>query len=364
MGLKAFEWRRHVRAPVTVQLQLHVQISCSVVQMAGVESKSQHTTSMNIPCALTPIDPLGESLHALRMSGVFYTRSEFSAPWGLELPPMKRYLMFHLLTSGQCLLEVGRGASYALQTGDFVLIPHGAGHRLMSKPGITCGKLFDLPREQVSERYEILRHGGGLAPATMICGAVQLDSPAAKQLIRLLPPVIHLEATRSAYGEAMSDTLRLMASEARSPRPGGEAITTRLADIMVIQAIRAWIENDPAARTGWLGALRDKQIGRAMTLVHRDPAQDWTVASLASTVGMSRSGFAARFAKLVGTPAMQYVLQWRMNSALTELTDNDIPVATVAARFGYQSEAAFSRAFKRVMGFTPGSVGRSRKLHD
>ena len=133
---------------------------------------------------------------------------------------------------------------------------------------------------------------------------------------------------------------------------------TRLGDILVIQAIRAWIESDPAARTGWLGALQDRQIGHAISLIHRDPARDWTVASLAGELAMSRSAFAARFTELVGEPAMQYVTRWRMHVGLNALKDEGATVAELADRLGYRSEAAFARAFKRVIGVSPGAVRR------
>jgi AraC-like DNA-binding protein len=157
----------------------------------------------------------------------------------------------------------------------------------------------------------------------------------------------------------MQSTLRFMAAEARELRPGGETIITRLADILVIQAIRAWMEQDPAAQTGWLGALQDKQIGRAIALIHRDPARAWTLASLAAEVAMSRSAFAARFTELVGVSAMHYVARWRMHVALTWLKEQDIALGDLAGRLGYQSEAAFSRAFKRFMGMPPGAVRRN-----
>lgn len=313
--------------------------------------------------SIAPVEALGEALHFLRMSGVFYTRSEFSAPWGLELPPIPRTLMFHLVTSGQCWLEVA-GDARRLAPGDFVLVPHGAGHRLMSEPGLACAKLFDLPRESVSGVYEVLRHGGGHEPVHMICGAVRFDHPAALQFIAVLPRIVYIEAARSTYGECMSDALRWMAAEAQTLRPGGETIITRLADILVIQAIRAWMERDPAAQTGWLGALRDRQIGRALTLIHREPAKPWTLALLAKAVAMSRSAFAERFAALVGMPAMQYLTSWRMKTAFNELREQDLPVAAIAGRVGYQSEAAFSRAFKRIMGIAPGSVRRQGAQQD
>ena len=136
---------------------------------------------------------------------------------------------------------------------------------------------------------------------------------------------------------------------------------TRLGDILVIQAIRAWMESDPAAQAGWLGALQDPQIGRAITLIHRDPARHWTVASLAYELAMSRSAFAARFTALVGEPVMSYVTRWRMQLAAAALKDEDVTIGELADRLGYQSEAAFSRAFKRVMGMPPGAI---RKIAD
>jgi len=203
----------------------------------------------------------------------------------------------------------------------------------------------------------VLRHGGGGPPTALVCGAVRLEHPAAHELVRALPATILVGA--GAPGEEwIQTTLRLLAAEARSPRPGGEAVITRLADIIVIQAIRAWLETDPGARTGWLGAMRDPQIGRAIALVHDDPARDWTVAALAQELAMSRSAFAARFSELVGEPAMQYVTTWRMHLALAALQEGDATVAQLADRLGYRSEAAFARAFKRVVGMPPGAVRR------
>jgi AraC-like DNA-binding protein len=309
-----------------------------------------------------PVDPLGEALHFLRMSGVFYCRSEFTAPWGLALPAMQDCLMFHVVTSGRCWLEVAGAEPRLLQPGDFALVPHGKGHLLTSEPGTPADGLFDLPREEVSDRFEILRHGQGGAATHLVCGAVRFDHPAARHLVTLLPKMIAIEASNSPHMDWMQSTLRFMAAEARELRPGGETVITRLADILVIQAIRAWMEQDPAAQTGWLGALQDKQIGRAIALIHRDPARAWTLASLASEVAMSRSAFAARFTELVGVSAMHYVARWRMHVALTWLKEQDIALGDLAGRLGYQSEAAFSRAFKRFMGVAPGAVRRNANM--
>jgi AraC-like DNA-binding protein len=242
------------------------------------------------------------------------------------------------------------------------LVPHGAGHVLRSEPGAPAPGILSLRREAVSDRYEILRHGRGGAPTGLICGAVRFGHPAAANLVQILPATIHVGPSGSIRLQSMQSLLPLMAAEAAELRPGGEAVITRLGDILVIQAIRAWLERDPAARTGWLGALQDPQIGRAIAHIHRDAGRDWTVASLARELAMSRSAFAARFTELVGEPVMAYVTRWRMQLAAAALRDEGATVAELAARLGYRSEAAFSRAFKRVVGVSPGAVRRRAGL--
>jgi AraC-like DNA-binding protein len=307
-----------------------------------------------------PSDPLGEALHHLRMSGVFYCRTELTAPWGLTLPTLPRYLWFHVVTSGALELEAGDGGPVVLQPGDLALVTHGAGHVLRSEPGAAAPGILELEREEVSDRYEILRHGGGGAPTRLVCGAVRFDHPAAGNLVAALPELIRIEALSAPEMEQMQSTLALIAAETRRQRPGGEAVITRLADVLVIQAIRAWIETDPGAQTGWLGAMRDPQIGRALALIHADPARAWTVASLAREVAMSRSAFAARFTDLVGAPAMHYVTRLRMQVAANALGEDGATVAELANTLGYRSQAAFARAFKRVVGVPPGAVKRRR----
>ena len=305
-----------------------------------------------------PPDPVGEALHFLRMDGAFYCRSDLTAPWGMTLHPMPGCLWFHVVTTGGVLLEVDEEHPRWLHPGDIALVPHGNGHILRSEPGVPAPGIMELELEHPSDRYEILRHGDGGAPTTLICGAVRFDHPVARNLVGILPQTIFIEASDGPRATWMHGVFKLMATEAREFQPGGEAVITRLADVLVIQAIRAWIETAPAARTGWLGALQDHQIGRALTLVHRDPARAWTVASLARELALSRSAFAARFTRLVNEPAMQYVTRWRMQIAQHALETEGATVAQLAGRLGYKSEAAFARAFKRVMGVPPGAVKR------
>jgi AraC-like DNA-binding protein len=308
-----------------------------------------------------PWDPLGEALHHLRMSGAFYCRTELTAPWGFTLPRLPDYVWFHVVTSGALELALDGQAAVALHTGDLALVSHGAGHVLRSDAAAPAPGILELERDEVSDRYEILRHGGGGRPTRLMCGAVRFDHPAARNLVAALPDLIRIEALNAPDIERMQATLGLIAAEAMQPRPGGEAVITRLADVLVIQAIRAWIETDPDARTGWLGALRDPQIGRALALIHADPARSWTVASLAREVAMSRSAFAARFTQLVGEPAKQYVTRVRMQVAVNAIRDDGATVAELATRLGYRSQAAFARAFKREVGAAPGAIKRSAR---
>jgi AraC-like DNA-binding protein len=313
---------------------------------------------MDAAAGWPPPDPLGEALHVLRMDGAFYCRSELSAPWGLTLDPMPGYLWFHVVTSGAVLLEVDREHTRWIHPGDVALVPHGNGHILRSEPGAPAPGVMELALEHPTDRYEILRHGGGGTRTTLICGAVRFDHPVARNLVGILPQLIYMEASDAPRAASMQGVFKLMAAEAKQFQPGGEAVITRLGDVLVIQAIRSWIETAPTARTGWLGALQDAQIGRALALIHREPARAWTVASLAGELALSRSAFAARFTELAGEPAMQYVTRWRMQIAQDALETEGATVAELADRLGYKSEAAFARAFKRVIGVAPGSVRR------
>jgi AraC-like DNA-binding protein len=302
----------------------------------------------------TTVPAIGEALRFVQMAGVFYCPSELSEPWGLELPPMPGCVWFHAVVEGTLGLEVD-GTALVARAGDLVLVPHGAGHRARGVLAAPTPSVFELPHDHVNDHYAVLRHGGGGEVTRLVCGGIRFDHPAARQLIEALPPIIHLEAATTTRTDWLRATLELMGEETRHARPGSEAVISRLCDIIVIQAIRTWIDRDPAAQTGWLGALRDEQIGAAIAAVHSDPARHWTVASLAEEVAMSRSAFAARFSELVGEPAMRYVTRWRMHVALHLLETGDAGVAEVSSLVGYESEAAFSRAFKRMMGHPPSS---------
>lgn len=310
------------------------------------------TTTVQPPWAVT--DPVGEALHVLRMTGTYYCRSELTVPWGLALPPMPDCLWFHVVTRGRCLLTVD-GRRIEMGPGDLALVPRGGGHTLAGSPDAATPSIFTLDHGTTVENYGVLRAGGGGDLTTMVCAAVRFDHPAARTLVDLLPTVVQVPA---APASPLGAVLHLIALEVEQFRPGGEAVVTRLADVLVVQALRNWLETDPGARAGWLGALADPLVGPALAAIHREPAREWTVASLAAAVALSRSAFAARFTALVGEPAMQYVTRWRMHLALDRLRTQDVTVAELARDLGYRSEAAFSRAFTRVVGEPPSAARR------
>ncbi|MFT5734836.1 MAG: AraC-like DNA-binding protein [Paracoccaceae bacterium] len=320
---------------------------------------TMHHTPAPAPTELPPnCDPLSEALHLLRLTGSLYARSRLTAPWGMDLPPLEEHMMFHIVTSGSCWLEADGSEPLLLERGSLALVPHGLGHRLVHERGAESVDLFDLPIERVTERYEILNHGGGGVECQLICVVVRFDHAAAERLIDAFPPVFHVDAWESGEDRWLADTLRFIAREAETLRPGGETVITRLADILVIQMVRRWIETTTDVDTGWLAALRDHQLGRAIAAIHREPGADWTLAALARTAAMSRSAFAARFTRVVGEPAMRYLARWRLRVARTALVECSDPIGLVAEQFGYRSEAAFCRAFKKEFGVSPGSDRR------
>ena len=303
-------------------------------------------------------DALGDSLHMLHLTGALYCRADAGAPWGVELPALPGYLTLPVVLSGACILEVD-GDRYPLAAGSAALLARGRVHRMLSAEGVEATPLFDIPADYISDRYERMSFGGD-GPRTRIAyAALRTDDVLTQRLVAELPDVIVVDGWDDDEAGAFSAVLRLLAREATTTRPGGETMMTRLADVLVVQVIRWWLENGRVPQDGWLAALGDRHIGHALARMHADASRSWTIAELADDVNLSRSAFAERFTTLVGTPPMSYLTTWRLDQARSELVRTDQPIASVSARVGYASEAAFSRAFKRHHGMTPGEARRA-----
>ncbi|MGB0942645.1 MAG: AraC family transcriptional regulator [Marinomonas sp.] len=304
-------------------------------------------------------DPLGEVLHQLRLDGSLYCRSHLAGDWSLAMPVLPGKMMFHIINKGNCWLSVKDEAPIALQQGALVLIPHGLGHTLSSNPNLEATPFFDSGVKRVSERYETLDILGNGEKTELTCGVLSFDQMTGMQLVESLPKMILLQELEEGKADWIKSSLHLISHEARHLKPGGETIITHLADILVIQLIRHWLEESPEANQGWLGAIKDKHLGLALRAIHHEPEKNWTVDSLARECGMSRSGFSAHFTSLVGNTVKNYLTQWRMKLAYQRLMKKSEPMINLAEELGYSSEAAFSRAFKREMGFPPSKLSKN-----
>lgn len=301
------------------------------------------------PAGSSLANPLGETLHYLKLSGAFYCKSEMNGTWGISLPSMPNTSMFHIVTAGACVIEHGEQRIEA-KAGDFIFIPKGLGHIVRSDAEAVAEDLFSLPREQISHCYETLKMGDEGEKTTILCGVVRLDHPCAEFIIESMPDMIYLESAKSTYSSWMSNTVRVISEEAEQTQIGGETILTRLADVLVIQALRYWITHNAEAKQGWLFAMKDKRIGKSLSLIHSNPERQWTLESLGREIGMSRTAFASNFTALVGEPMLQYLTKWRMNLAVMRLKDGEKVTPELVEQLGYRSESAFRRTFKKVTG--------------
>ncbi len=303
-------------------------------------------------------DVLTGVLDALGVRGRLFCRSELRAPWGLALPPDEG-AHFHVLERGRCSLRlVGSTRAVTLESGDLVLVPHGRGHTLSDPDDAQARPLATLARPSAGCVGRLLKTKGRGPESRLLCGAFRFARPAGRSLLQPLPDVIHVRAQQGQSAPWLASALHLLLAEAQASRPGAETVVSRLTDVILVQSLRAWIESLPAGRGGWLGALRDPQMAAALALMHRAPERDWTVAKLATAVGLSRSPFAARFTAIVGQPPLAYLTRWRLLRAARALSEEALGLDAVAAQVGYASVAAFSRAFQRHFRIAPGSYRR------
>jgi AraC-like DNA-binding protein/quercetin dioxygenase-like cupin family protein len=305
-------------------------------------------------------DVLSDLLDTLRLATLMYGRFEVGAPWGFQLPDEKSAHII-VVVRGAVRVEVAGGArALALSAGDLALLPHGGPHTLRDADGSALHVLGDTECRQISVAQPV-RFGGNGQQTTLIIASFRFRAAHRTQSVQRLARCIHIPAGDAATQPPLASTMQLLAVETATRAPGSTVIVNRLADILLVQAIRAFIAGGGCPEHG-LRSLADSQIGRAIALMHERPGEHWTVESLAAAVALSRSGFAARFSALVGGTPLEYLAQWRMTKAAQLLRESDLSISEVAERVGYQSEAAFNRAFKRLEGVTPGAYRRGRDV--
>jgi AraC-like DNA-binding protein len=311
-------------------------------------------------------DVLSDVLRAVHLTGAVYFDFELSAPWVVEapasreivgkvMPGAQRVIEYHLVAQGTGWGHAVGQPPIRLREGDLIVFPQGDAHVLSSAPGMRAApdmSAFARPSGPLPIVHET--GGGGLERARIVCCFLGCDERPFNPLLTALPAVIHLSAASpQAAAGWLGTLLSIAAKESGSARAGGENVLARLSELMFVETIRQYIETLPPAQTGWLAGLRDPVVGQALAALHGEPTEAWTVERLARLVGLSRSVFAERFTEMAGQPPMQYLALWRMQLASRLLVDGG-QVSEVAGAVGYESEAAFSRAFKKLVGAAPG----------
>jgi AraC-like DNA-binding protein len=297
------------------------------------------------------MDVLTDLLNTFEVKGWLSSRRELAPPWRYDFAASKDS-MFHVLSFGGAYLQVaGETEPIRVEDGDVVLFPTGHPHSLYDDPTSPVTRLVHLDYNPQRGHQVVGREGDG-PKLLMLCGAFHFEYPNDFSLLHRLPKLIHIPGAQGRLEQGFADLVRLIARESASQQIGAEVVLNRLTELLFIQVIRLWIDQQAEASVGWVGALRDQSISTALGLIHQSPESRWTVKDLAEAAALSRSAFSARFTELVGEPPLTYLTRWRMLRA-TRLLKNEVRMETIAERLGYESEAAFRKAFKREMGVPP-----------
>jgi AraC-like DNA-binding protein len=316
-------------------------------------------------------DVLSDLLRTVRLTGAAFFDVAGREPWAAEQPPREMVLpkvfpgaehliAYHVVTEGHCYAGIVGGAATALEAGEVVVFTQGDPHVMSSARGM---RAEPVPAEAFAVAAAgplpyVVSYGEGAVSARLVCGFLACDARPFNPLLESLPPVIKAGA-KAGDGGWLGSFIRVAVAESETKRAGGESVLAKLSELMFIEVVRRHLEGLPAEQAGWLAGLRDPFIGKALSLLHAQPAYNWTIEELAKQVGQSRSVLAERFSDLVGTPPLHYLAKWRMQIASESLCAGSANVASIAAEIGYESEAAFSRAFKKIIGVPP-SVWRRR----
>jgi AraC-like DNA-binding protein len=315
-------------------------------------------------------DVLSDVLRAVRLTGALFFDVEASSPWVAEapataalgpviLPRAQHVVSYHVLTAGSCWAEVAGQPPVQLEAGDVVVVPLGDAYALSSRPGV----LGSVPVEDQLGWFRQMIAGelplisvegeGGPGHRRVLCGFLGCDALPFNPVLAALPRLLHVRRPPGQAGDRLGHLIEFALAEVAEPRAGRGCVLLRVSELMFVEVVRRYLANMPAEQTGWLAGLRDPEVGQALALLHREPSQPWTVEALARRSGLSRSILAERFTGLVGQPPMQYLARWRMQVAAGLLADGRAKVSAVALDVGYDSEAAFSRAFKALVGCSP-----------
>jgi AraC-like DNA-binding protein len=320
------------------------------------------------------MDALSGILRVVHLVGAVFIQARFTAPWCYQSPlasaaaPLldpgaERIVIFHLLTEGECVVEMPHAAPVHVVAGDVLVFPHGDAHRMASEPGLPAPKGSPLA-EVFARRPRQLACGGGGPGTKLVCGYLACDDRLAQMLLSGLPALLRVHLRGSSTGDWLEASLRYALAEARSPRPGGQRMLSKLAEVLFIEVMRRYMAEQAATRTGWLAGAGDRIVGAALGALHERPAHAWTLDELARTAATSRSVLAERFQHFVGAAPMQYLTQWRMTLAADLLARSNAPLVRIAEDVGYRTDTAFSRAFRREFGTPPAAWRRLRAARE
>lgn len=301
------------------------------------------------------MDVLAHMMSLMRTKASLYGRLEFSAPYGFRFPAKDGICL--MVTRGSCYLGVDDSPLVSLVGGDFVLMPTPGHYTIRSSPEASVRPCEEVASAEEFYRTRLMCFDGGQGPSTsIVAGCFSLSTTESKLLVRHLPAIVHLQGSGNHIEPWFQSTLQFIAAEVSQKLPGGTAIVDRLAEVLFVQAMRSRIGSSSATdKPSWLRALDDPQVGRAIELMHEEPERQWTVDELSRCVAMSRSAFAERFRRLVGETPLDHLTQWRMVKAGHMMRANPpIKLVEIALATGYESESSFGKAFRRVMGVSPG----------
>ena len=304
-------------------------------------------------------DIVSELLMGMRLVGLDYRRIEAAAPFGLTFGEVEGRAQFHFVARGPVYLRTQSGTINTMNTGDAVLLPRGGAHSLVSSPDIPCQNIHFLDAAPLCNSVSAIKTCNPDTPneqrILVFSGCMEFDLGGLHPLVGLMPEVMFVSTLITRYPELLP-MLEAMERETRQARAGFAGILARLADVVAAFIVRAWVECGCGDSSGWIAALRDPRLGRVILAIHNDPGHDWSLAELASKMGASRSVFAERFLEVTGVTPLRYLTELRMRLALQWIGKNHMPIETAALKLGYGSQAAFSRAFKRIVGHPPGSL--------